>query len=91
MHRKATSPEEFAQVARVHALLCGVNVVQSPQLAVTIASGQTHTGQFVQLQIRNTATRKGGCACHGVITLATPEGELNINYLDVVSLQSARP
>lgn len=91
MRRKATSPEELAQVARVHALLCGVNVARSPNLAVTVASGQTLTGQFVELHVRNSPTKQGGCASQGMITLATPEGALHINYLDIVSLQSARP
>ena len=93
MHRKATSPEEFAQVARVHGLLCNIDVARSPYLAVTVATGKTFTGQFLRLHVRNTPmkAKKGLASSQGAVILATREGELEINYLDIVSLQTVQP
>jgi hypothetical protein len=92
MRRQATSPEELAQLARVHGLLCNIDVFRSPHLAVTVATGKTLTGQFLRLHERNmpAKTKKGLLASEGEITLATQDGELEINYLDIVSLQTVQ-
>ena len=89
MHRKATSPEELAQVARVHELFSDIDVARSPHLAVTVATGKTVTGQLLQLRVRNSPmkTKKGLLASQGAVTLAARDGELEINYLDVVSVK----
>ena len=92
MHRRATSPEELAQVARVHGLLSNIDVARSPHLAVTVATGKTLTGQFLRLHVRNTPmnAKKGLVSSQGAVTIATRDGELEINYLDIVSLQTVQ-
>jgi hypothetical protein len=87
-HRKATSPEELAQVVRVHGLLSGIDVVRRRQLAVTTANFETRTGRPVRLQVRNTRDKAGHWSSRGVLTLATEDGELEINFLDIVSVDA---
>lgn len=91
MPRNATSPEEIAQVARVHDLLCKVGVVPSPELVVTLASGKALTGQLVRALVANKSPRKGSFRLYcGAITLATKDGKVEIDYLDIVGLQKKR-
>lgn len=40
MPRKATSPDEVSQIARVRTLLCEVGVIPSRELIVTIVNGK---------------------------------------------------
>lgn len=91
MPRKATSPEEIAQIARVHALLSDIGVAPSPHLVVTGANGKTFTGQLVRDLVVNKPGRKGRSRVYcAAITLATKDGQVEIDYLDVVWLQEAR-
>jgi hypothetical protein len=88
--RKATSPEELAQVVRVQGLLADLDVARRPRLAVTTANFATRTGDLLRMEVRNTGTKAGGRACQGALTLATPDGDVEINFLDIVSVSAAR-
>lgn len=87
MRRRATSPEEVAQIARVHALLGDINVAPSPYLMVSLASGKTHEGQLLELRAGNTRKKDGSWFSFGAITLTTGDDKIEIDYLDIVSAQ----
>ena len=91
MSRKATSPEEVAQIARVHARLSDVGVAPPPNLVVTVASGKVFTGQLVRdLVVKKPGSKGRTRVYYGAITLATKSGNVDIDYLDIVCLQKAR-
>lgn len=87
MARKATSPEEMDQVARVHALLGDIRVAPPPRVSVTLANGKTHAGELVRLRVSNTPKKDGSWSAGGVITLWTGEQNVEIDYLDIVTAQ----
>jgi hypothetical protein len=92
MPRKATSPEEIEQIARVHGLLSNVGVAPSPKLMVTLASGKKFSGQLVKECVSSMPDRRGRSRVYsGVLTLETEDGSLQIDYLDIVWLQKAEP
>lgn len=86
MPRKASSVSEFAQIARVRALLHDIGVAPSPYLQVITASGRKYLGQLVRDVVGNTP-KIGGWHAYGQITLSTEGGKVEIDYLDVVTLQ----
>jgi hypothetical protein len=87
MPRRATSPEEIAQIARVHALLGDIDVAPPPYLVVSLANGKTHEGQLLDLRAGNTRKKDGSWFSFGAITLATGADKIEIDYLDIVSAQ----
>jgi hypothetical protein len=90
--RQASSPDEITQIARVHELLSEVGVAPSPELVVTLANGKKFTGRLVQDLVVNKPAKKGRSRVYsGAITLATRDGDVEIDYLDVVWLQKSRP
>jgi hypothetical protein len=90
--RKASSPDEITQIARVHALLSDVGVAPSPEIVVTLANGKKLTGQLVQDLVVNKPGKKESSRVYsGALTLATKDGDIEIDYLDVVWLQKTRP
>ncbi len=90
MARKATSPEEITQIARVRTLLSEVGVAPSPKIVVTLANGKKFTGQLVQdLVVNKPGEKESSRVYSGAITLATKEGDVEVDYLDVVWLQKA--
>lgn len=91
MARKATSPEEIGQIARVHALLSEVGVAPSPEIVVTLVNGTKFTGHLLQDRVVNRPGKAQSSRVYsGAMTLETKDGEVEIDYLDVVWLQKAR-
>jgi hypothetical protein len=88
MPRKASSVSELAQIERVRALLHEIGVTPTPNLEVITASGKTYVGQLLRDLIGNTP-KVGGWNSYGVLTLATERGKIEIDYLDVVTVQKA--
>ena len=86
MPRLASSVSEIAQIERVRALVSRVGVAQSPYVEVVTASGRCHTGQLLRDLVGNTP-KLGGWDCYGVITLGTEYGDIEIDYLDIVTVQ----
>jgi hypothetical protein len=86
MPRKASSVSEIAQIERVRALLTGIGVTPSPLVEVVTASGKSYTGQLLRDLVGNTP-KVGGWSSYGVITLATERGKVQIDYLDIVTVQ----
>jgi hypothetical protein len=86
MPRKASSVSEIAQIGRVHALLNDIGVAPSPYVEVVTASGKSYTGQLLRAVVGNTP-RVGGWSSYGAITLATERGKVEIDYLDIVTVQ----
>ena len=74
------------QIVRVHGLLHSIGVCPSPLLEVITASGETFVGQLLRDIVGNTQSAKGW-SCHGSITLTTERGKVEIDYLDVVTVQ----
>jgi hypothetical protein len=97
MPRKATSPAEFDQIDRVRMLLRGFRLHPSPDLRVTTAAQKTYVGQLVRDQVGNNARKGGRWAYYGTVVLLTDDGEVEIDYLDIVliepkgSISPARP
>jgi hypothetical protein len=90
MPRKATSPDEISQIARVRTLLSVVGVAPSRELVVTIANGKKLTGHLVRDLVANKPGRKDSSRVYwGAITLATKDGNVEVDYLDIVWLQEA--
>jgi hypothetical protein len=89
MPRKASSVSELAQIERVRALLHEIGVTPTPNLEVITASGKTYVGQLLRDLIGNTP-KVGGWNSYGVMTLATERGKIEIDYLDVVTVQKAQ-
>lgn len=91
MPRKATSPVEFEQIARVRTLLRGVRLFPSPDLRVITASQKTYAGQLMRDQVGNNARKGGQWSYYGAIVLLTGEGEVEIDYLDIVWVEPKKP
>ena len=91
MPRKATSPAEFEQIARVRALLRGFRLFPSPDLRVTTATQKTYAGKLVRDHVGNNACKGGRWIYYGTIVLLTAEGEVKIDYLDIVWVEPGRP
>ena len=90
MPRKASSPEEIEQIARVYGLLSNVGVAPSPKLMVTLASGKKFSGQLVKECVSSMPERRGRSRVYsGILTLETEGGNVEINYLDIVWLQKS--
>jgi hypothetical protein len=87
MPRKATSPAEFDQIDRVRTLLRSFRLHPSPDLRVTTASQKTYTGQLVRDHVWNNARKGGRWAYFGALVLLTSEGEVEIDYLDIVLIE----
>jgi hypothetical protein len=91
MPRKATSPAEFEQVARIRSLLGNLRLHPSPDLHVTTAGQKTYRGQLVRDQVGNNARKGGRWAYYGTVVLLTQEGEVEIDYLDIVLVEPRDP
>ena len=90
MPRKATSPDEISQIVRVRTLLSVVGVVPSRELVVTMANGKKLTGHLVRDLLASKPGRKGSARVYcAAITLATKDGNVEVDYLDIVWLQEA--
>ena len=87
MPRKATSPAEFDQIDRVRTLLRSFRLHPSPDLRVTTAGQKTYTGQLVRDHVGNNARKGGRWAYYGALVLLTGEGEVEIDYLDIVLIE----
>jgi hypothetical protein len=87
MPRKATSLVEFDQIDRVRTLLRGFRLHPSPDLRVTTAGQKTYTGQLVRDHVGNNARKGGRWAYYGALVLLTGEGEVEIDYLDIVLIE----
>ncbi len=88
MPRKASSVSEIDQILRVHALLHAVGVAPSPRLEVVTAGGTACLGQLLRAVVGNAQGAKGWSS-YGSILLATERGKVEIDYLDIVSMQKA--
>jgi len=89
--RKATSLQEIEQIARVHGLLCVVGVAPSPELMVTLARRERLTGLLVKNCVGSKLGRQGRPRAYsGALTLATEDGNVQIDYLDIVWLEKAK-
>jgi hypothetical protein len=88
--RKASSVSEIAQIVRVHDLLHQIGVAPSPLLEVTTAGGNTFVGQLLRAAVGNRQGAKGWSS-YGAIMLATERGKVEIDYLDVATVEVARP
>jgi hypothetical protein len=86
MPRKASSVEELDQLTHVHHLLCNLGTMPSPLLEVTTASGKTITGQLLRDVVGNQQGPRGWSS-YGSILLSTERGKMEIDYLDIVSVQ----
>jgi hypothetical protein len=91
MPRRATSPEEIAQVARVHALLGGIDIAPPAYIVVTVATRKTQVGQLLQLRVGNTQRKDGSWFSYGAVTLATGTDKVEIDYLDIVWAERGQP
>ena len=89
MARQATSPEEIAQIARVRGLISDV-MLSLLDVVVTRTNNKKITGQLVRdLVVNKPVKKKGARVCYGVITLATKDGNVEIDYLDIVWIEGA--
>jgi hypothetical protein len=88
MPRKASSVSEIDQILRVHSLLHDIGVAPSPRLEVVTAAGTARLGQLLRAVVGNTQSAKGWSS-YGSILLATERGKVEIDYLDIVSMQKA--
>jgi hypothetical protein len=96
MPRKATSPSEIEQIARVRMLLRGFSLYPSPELRITTATRKTYAGQLVRDHVGSNArkgTRRKGARLtyYGTIVLLTGDGEVEIDYLDIVLVEPGHP
>lgn len=91
MPRKATSPAEFEQMARVRTLLREFRFFPSPELRVTTATGKAYSGRLVRDHVGNNAGRGGRWTCYGAIVLRTGAGNIEIDYLDIVWIEPNPP
>jgi hypothetical protein len=87
--RNATSPEEMAQVVRVHKLLADLHALVCVYLDVTTANFEKLRGELRCVEIRVTQNMKGRPSSHGLLTLAIGESEVKINFLDVVFVDAS--
>jgi hypothetical protein len=91
MPRKATSPTEFDQIDRVRTLLRSFRLHPSPDLLVTTAGKKTYAGQLVRDHVGNNAQKGGRWFYYGAVVLLTDEGEVEIDYLDIVLIEPKGP
>jgi hypothetical protein len=91
MPRKATSPAEFDQIGRVRTLLRGFRLFPAPELHVTTATQKVFSGHLVRDHVGNNARKGGRWTYYGSILLHTEHGEVEIDYLDIVSVDAKRP
>jgi hypothetical protein len=87
MPRKAYSLAEFDQIDRVRMLLRNFRLHPSPDLLVTTAGQKTYTGRLVRDQVGSNARKGGRWAYYGAVVLLTGEGEVEIDYLDIVLIE----
>jgi hypothetical protein len=88
MARQATSPEEIAQIARVRSLLSDV-MLAPLDVVVTRTNNKKIKGQLVRDLVVNRPGKEGARVCYGVVTLATNDGKVEIDYLDIVWIEGA--
>ena len=88
MPRKATSLAEFDQIDRVRTLLRGFRLHPSPDLQVTTAGQKTYTGQLVRDHVGNNGRKGGRWSYYGTVVLLTDNGEVEIDYLDIVLIEA---
>jgi hypothetical protein len=91
MPRKATSPAEFDQIDRVRMLLRGFRLHPSPDLRVTTAGRKTYVGRLVRDHVGSNARKGGSLAYYGSVVLLTDQGEVEIDYLDIVLIEPKGP
>jgi hypothetical protein len=91
MPRKATSPAEFDQIDRVRTLLRGFRLHPSPDLRVTTVAQKTYIGKLVRDHVGNNARKGGRWAYYGAVVLLSDEGEVEIDYLDIVLIEAKGP
>jgi hypothetical protein len=91
MPRKATSPFEFEQIARVRTLLRGFSLYPSPELRITTATRKTYAGQLVRDHVGSNARKGTRLTYYGTIVLLTGDGEVEIDYLDIVLVEPGHP
>jgi hypothetical protein len=65
--------------------LIGTN--PSPRLVVTTANGKAFSGQLLRDVVGNKQTAKGWSS-YGSMCLATQDGKVEIDYLDIVTVQT---
>jgi hypothetical protein len=87
MPRKATSPAEFDQIDRVRMLLRGFRLHPSPDLRVTTVGQKAYVGLLVRDHVGNNGRKGGRLAYYGSVVLLTDEGEVEIDYLDIVLIE----
>ena len=87
MPRKATSPAEFDQIDRVRTLLRGFRLHPLPDLQVTTAGWKTYAGQLVRDHVGSNARKGGHLAYYGSVVLLTDDGEVEIDYLDIATIE----
>jgi hypothetical protein len=88
--RRASSVSEIDQIVRVHGLLANIGLWPSPLVEVVTASGKSVFGQLIRDVAGNAQTRKGW-NCYGAIMLSTEQGKVEIDYLDVVTVEKSVP
>jgi hypothetical protein len=88
MPRKATSPLEIEQIQRVCALLGRIGVCPAPNLMISTADGRTHVGQFAWQKVgTRPGRRRTDNAYYGSLQLRTADRRVEIDYLDIVTIQ----
>ena len=76
---KATRVSEIDQILQVHALLHDIGVAPSPR-------GTVFLGQLLRAVVGNMQRAKGWSS-YGTLEVATERGKVEIDYLDIVSMQ----
>ena len=87
MPRKATSLVEFDQIDRVRTLLPGFRLHPSPDRRVTTAGAEGLHRPAGARPRRHNARKGGRWAYYGALVLLTGEGEVEIDYLDMVLIE----
>jgi hypothetical protein len=89
MPRKATSVSEIDQILHVHSLLNDIGVAPSPRLEVVKAAGKAFLGQLLKAVVGN--SQSAPCwSSYGSIVIATELGKVEIDYLGIVLMHTAR-
>ena len=91
MPRKATSPSEFEQIARVRTLLRNFSLYPSPELRITTATQKTYAGQLMRDHVGSNARKGTRLTYYGAVVLLTEDGEVEIDYLDIVWVEPNKP
>jgi hypothetical protein len=68
-------------------MLYAIGATPSPRLVVTTATGKAISGQLLRDEVGNKQTAKGWSS-YGSIWLATQDGKVEIDYLDIVIVQT---